>query len=313
MKNKMLIVVAITGILMGGYGAKIYGEPKNITDRQIQNPNSELNQEKIAKGVLEDTGRTDLYNINDLEDVQVYFGNITEGDEKDVVVTVSFGPLNTVVAAYTKDGEAYEYVGDVGNFYEVKNIEFIPIPSLNKDVVIVDEFANQNVGAYEITELYRGFVFENGVFKEVLNTPTSIEAAWNQLWEGPEFESIDLWKKIIETSETKWEKEDQVALDIIRYQRYLTSDEGDKTKIPEADTFVEKDKRVVTEKYIWSDEWQRFIITQAVEEATGEPVAVIENRDASPYAMAGYKDNTYLIQRKNGSIDIINGEDLIWQ
>lgn len=314
MKKQVILGVVLTGVLIGGYTGKIYGDVKimenTLTENEIMNPNEEFNQLEIAKGVLEDTNREDLYDLNDLQDVQVYFGNITNDDEKDVIVTVSFGPRNTIVATYTKEGDEYTYVGDVGNFYEVKNVSFIPIKSLGQDVIIIDEFANQNVGAYETSEFIEGFLFENGEFIRVLRTPIFIEAAWNETWEDIENPDETSWKKIIQTSDDEWKSKNEIALNLVRYQQFLTSSEGDKVTVPKDSTFEKTDQRVITEKFIWSDKWNRFIIKEATENSTGENIAIIEDRDLSPYALAGYVDNSYLIQRKDGSKDILEISEL---
>ena len=50
----------------------------------------------------------------------------------------------------------------------------------------------------------------------------------------------------------------------------------------------------------------------AVDTNTGETVAIIENRDASPYFLAGFQDDAFLIYRRDGSTDIVEGNTLEW-
>lgn len=319
MKRKIVISLTIIGLLIGGYAGKTYGE-MNIMNRtysqleesQVLNIKDEENQQAIAKGVLEDTGRTDLYDLNDLQQVDVYFGNITPDDEKDVIVTVSFGPLNTVVATYTKEGDTYTYVGDVGNFYEVKNVSFVPIESLGQDVIIITEFANQNIGAYETSEFLEGFLFEDNEFRRVLKTPTFIEASWNESLEDSENGDPNFWKKVSQTSDDTWEKEPEIALDLVRYQNYYTSHDGDISNIPKDNTFEKVAQRVVKERFVWSDKWSYFILGEGVEKSTNSEIAILEDRDTYPYALAGYVENSYLIQREDGTTDILKAEEIVW-
>lgn len=319
MKRKIVISLTIIGLLIGGYAGKTYGE-MNIMNRtysqleesQVLNIKDEENQQAIAKGVLEDTGRTDLYDLNDLQQVDVYFGNITPDDEKDVIVTVSFGPLNTVVATYTKEGDTYTYVGDVGNFYEVKNVSFVPIESLGQDVIIITEFANQNIGAYETSEFLEGFLFEDNEFRRVLKTPTFIEASWNESLEDSENGDPNFWKKVSQTSDDTWEKEPEIALDLVRYQNYYTSYDGDISNIPKDNTFEKVAQRVVKERFVWSDKWSYFILGEGVEKSTNSEIAILEDRDTYPYALAGYVENSYLIQREDGTTDILKAEEIVW-
>lgn len=312
MKKKLLIGIGIASLLIGIYTGKIYGDviimENNLQESQIEN--IEINKKEIAKGVLEDTGRQDLYDLNDLESVEVYFGNITPDDERDVVVTVSFGPANTIVATYTRSGDEYTYVGDVGNFYEVRKVDFIPIESLGQDVIIITEFANQNVGAYETSEFLEGFIFENGEFRRVLKTPTFIEAAWNEIWEDRENGDPDKWNKVTQTTDDSWGNKNEILLNLVRYQQYFTSnlDKNDTSTVPKTDSFEKQEQRVVKEQFKWSDDWSRFILDEAIENSTGEKVAIIENRDASAYALAGYIENSYLVERKDGTQDILEAK-----
>lgn len=263
----------------------------------------------VATQVLEDTNRTDLYDINDLEQVEIYYGNVMGNEEKDVVIMVSFGSRNTIVALYEAKGLMYEYVGEVGNFYEVQNIEFIPIASKGKDMILIDEFANQSVGAYEVTEFLKGFLYEDEEFKSIFTSTTDIETIWNQAWESEESEA--LWKRITENTQRNWSN-DYENLDMMRYQTYYTSPEEDPFNIPKRNTFEKKDSRMVMEKYEWSADWERFIIGEAIEKATGQTVALIADRDNEPYILAGYEENAYEIQRRDGSVELIHETELLW-
>ncbi len=305
MKKKLIVTAAVTGIVLGGFTGKTYGASA-LNEERIINFNDIEQKKEIAAGVLEDTGKSEIYNINDLEQVEIYFGNVTENDEKDVVVAVNFGPKNTILAAYTTDGNSYEYLGTIGDFYEIKNVSFIPIDSNAQDVIIVNEFANQGVGAYETAELLRGYLYKENEFQNVLSTPIAIESAWNELWEHNEIVTSKQWKKVLQTSDVTWKTTSTpTTLDIKKYQRYLTVDNDDQKTVPKKEEFIEQDKRVVAEHQKWSDTWQRFIIDEGIERSTGETVAIVEIRDDSPYALSGYIENSYGIQRQDGTYDIV--------
>ncbi len=278
--------------------------------QQITKIDTIAGKKAVATQVLEDTNRINLYDINDLEQVEIYYGNVMGNEEEDIVITVSFGPRNTIVALYEAEGLRYEYVGELGNFYEVQNIEFIPIASKGRDMILVDEFANQSVGAYEVTEFLKGFLYEDGAFKSIFTSTTDIETIWNQAWESEESEA--LWKRITESTQRNWSK-DYENLDMIRHQTYYTSKEEDPFNIPKTNTFEKKDSRVVMEEYEWSADWERFIIGEAIEKATGQTVALIANRDNEPYILAGYEENAYEIQRRDGSIELIDETELAWE
>lgn len=312
MKRKKLVLFVSVVVLLGGYTIGIWGQTEgDLTQKQIQNPNTVENKEDIAKSVLESTGRSEQYDLQDLEDVTVYLGSDVTGNPQDAIVTVSFGPKNTVVAAYTADGNVYEYTGDLGDFYGVQNIRFIPVPELKKEIVIVRENVNQSLGSFEQSDILRGYVFDGEEYQDVLNTPEKIESSWNNIWNKGELQEESLWRRVTEETESKWTGGDSPALTITRYQTYLESADTQKDEVPKDDTFQEKDSRVVVERFYWSDEWNRFILDEAVEKATGQSVAIIENLASSPYLLADlpdYKD--YRIVRKDGTTAYVDAEEL---
>lgn len=312
MGKKKIVLLVSALILLGGYGAGIYAKTEgDLSQSQVSDPNSEKNREDIAKSVLESTGRTGQYDLADLEDVTVYFGGAVTGNEEDVLVTLSFGPKNTVVAAYTPDGNVYEYVGDLGDFYGVRSIRFVPSPELGKDIIIVRENVNQSLGSFENTDVLRGYVYENNGFRDVLNTPEKIESSWNNLWNQSDIREESLWRRVTENTESSWTTGENPQLTITRYQDYLESSDQTEGRVPQDETFDKKQSRVVVERFYWSEDWGRFILREAVEKATGEKVAVIEDLSASPYLLAGLADDKdYGIIRKDGLLDYVKKEEL---
>ena len=320
MKRKKIVVAVIALVLLGGYTAGIYAQPaEGVTRTQMESPELGKNREEIAESVLRDTGRSDVYDLNELQNVTVYYGDVTTGPERDAVVTVSFGPNDTVVAAYTPEGGVYQFVGDIGQFEGVQNIQFIPVPSEGRDVVIVRETSDQAIGAHEATEQLRGYLYTGGEseggeeFSNVLQTTQQIQSIWNALWNTEEGQNLDNWLKVTENTESGWKLGGEIPLlEITRYQEYLKADSGQNELIPQGQEFESDAKRVIVERYYWSNEWNRFILGEATDKATGEKVAVIENRDASPYFLAGFRDDSFLIQRRDGSEDIIKDSGLEW-
>lgn len=315
MKRKGVVIFAIICVLFGGYTAGIYAQPADtLTRRQLEQV--EENSIAIAETVLEDTGREGQYFIQDMDQVSVYYGNVTEGQEKDAVVAVGFGPQNTVVTVYAADGNGYTYVGDMGDFYDVRNIQFIPVSSEGRDVIIIKETAEQAIGGFEVTDLIRGFFYnDEKEFQNVLQTPERIETMWNNEWCDNDLQKDDnTMCRITEETEIAWDLDGDPELNISRYQQYLTlyPEEGQTLIPPGEEEFTSRGRRVVTERFYWSDEWRRFILGEAVDTDTGETVAIIENRDASPYFLAGFQDDAFRIYRRDGSTDIVEGNTLEW-
>ena len=312
MKRKKLVLFVSAAVLLGGYTVGILGQPQgSLTQNQVDAPNTVQNQEDIAKSVLDSTGRSQQYDLQDLEDVTVYFGGDVTGNKEDVVVTLNFGPKNTVVAAYTSDGNVYEYTGDLGDFYGVQNVRFVPVPELGKDIVIVREQINESLGSFQQTDVLRGYVYDGKNFQPVLNTPQKIESSWNDIWNQSEIRDESLWRRVTEETESNWTGGEDPTLTITRYQTYLESNNTEENQVPNDDTFQEKDSRVVVERFYWSEKWKRFILKEATDKETGEPVAIIEDLTISPYQLAGLTDQKdYGIVRQDGSTDYVTKEEL---
>lgn len=283
----------------------------NLNLGQLEDANTSTGQEEIARSVLASTGRSEQYDLQDLENVTVYYGGDLTENKEDVVISVSFGPKNTVIAAYMTNGDVYEYVGDIGNFYGVENIRFIPSKELGQDIVVVRERVNQSLGSFEETDVLRGYVYEEDGFRDVLNTPAKIKASWNKLWDNTIPKDESQWRRITENTESVWGTEGNTDLTLTRQQSYLISDDTNKEKEPENDTFQTQDSRVVVERFYWSPVWGRFILGDAVERVTGEPVALVENLEKSPYTLAGFSNYAdFGIVRGDGTFAYVPEEEL---
>lgn len=312
MYQKWLVLFAVVGILFMGYTAKIYGKPDNdkITAAEIQNPNEQGNKQEIARKVLSSTGREGQFDLEDTESVTVYYGNVVLGESQDAVISVKFGPKNTIVAAYTPDGAVYEYVGEVGEFFDVKNIQFIPVQELGKNVVVVREYADQRIGAYEENSFIRGYQYKENEFKPVLNTPEDIRASWNKIWDLEGIQEESNWHRVEQKSDTKWTEGENAALNLIRNQRFSISEDKAAKNIPEAETFTTQNERIVTENFYWSDEWGQFILGEKQDKATGQKVAIIEDFRTSPYILTGDQYNKVRIVNQDGTQDIVSVDTL---
>lgn len=316
MKRKRVVLFASLIVMIYGYTIGIFAKTDgDLTQKQMDAPNTMENQEDIAKSVLDSTGRMDQYDLQDLENITVYFGgDVTKGEQEDIVVTLNFGPKNTVVAAYASDGNVYEYVGDLGDFYGVQSVRFVPVAELGKDIVVVRERINESLGSFQQTDVLKGYSYNGEEFQDVLNTPQKIQSNWNNIWNQGDLQEESLWRRVTEETENIWEDGkdgDNSTLTVTRYQEYLESDDTEEGIVPEDDTYTQKDCRVVVEKFHWSDEWGRFILEEAVEKETGQPVAIIENLTASPYGLAGFTDHKdYLIVRKDGTTKYVTANDL---
>lgn len=305
--KKWGIVICIAFVLIVIFTIKTYGIPEKITEEMLQNPNSEKNQQTITRIMLEDTGRNTSFSPEEIQQITVYQGDLLGNGQQQAVIALSFGLKNTVLAAYTKpnDGEEYTYVHDIGDFFDVRDVFFLPLSSDGTNIMIVREYANQNIGAYERSSFLKGYIWDekNQIFQNVLSIPEGIEVTWNGSWDDS---GEERWQKIEERSE--FVTEQSPSLKLVQYQAYKISESTDKDNIPDESTFHTARNRVVNQNYYWSDDWKRFILSEKIDKASGEKVAVIEDYSASPYVLVEeYSNmaNNMAIERPNGTIEIV--------
>ncbi len=316
--KKWGIIICIAFIALVIFTIKTYGVVEQITSDMLENPNSEKNKQDIARIVLNDTGRNAVFSPDEVLEITVYQGDLLGNGQQQAIIALSFGLKNTILAAYTKDKQIqnYTYVDDVGEFFDVRDVFFLPLHSDGTNIMIVREYANQNIGAYERSSFLKGFIWDNKnqMFQNVLNIPEGIEVTWNGSWDTS---GEERWQKIEERSEfaSGENNENNPTLKLVQYQAYKISESTDKDNIPDESTFHTAKNRVVNQTYYWSDTWKRFILSEKKDKATGERVAVIEDYSASPYVLVEeYKnmENNVTIQRPNGTIEIVPSNTL-WE
>lgn len=303
-KTKLTLVLVLVTIMLG---LRAFGIPSYISMDEFANANETENRVRIAEKVLVSTGRTDMFKPEEAENIRVNYADITGQGAQDALVTVNFGPKATLMAVYTPTENGYEYVGEVGYFYDVDNITFFRPESSPVDVISFRERNNQSIGALENSSFIRGYAYKEGKFENVINIDENIEAWWNDETSGV----IDnpVWNRITQTSVIN-NSADGNTIDAVKTQTYSTAPPTENKMKPEDSVFTEQNRRVIDETFTWSDEWQTYIVDEKTENATGEKVAVLKDFGASPYILTGDLFNRYRILRNDGSVDIVDYEDV---
>ena len=309
MDKKKWLMTAGAGALILGMTATIYGLNTSLNRSELERPNEYNNRIAIAETVLKDTGLDDRFTADEVQEIFVNWGDVAgeRNDPEEAVVILQITPQNAVSAVYTPNGDDFHYIGSTGEYFLVQNVYFVPYRGSVNDMILIEEQANQKVGAQEKSSFLRGYIFEDGAFQEIISIPQNIEAYWNMRWEPGKENEDNLWKKISQKTEPIWNETNYPVLNLMHYQTYAVSDE-DTEMIPEEDTFQVQKERAITEQFIWSNEWNRMIMGEKIEKATGQKVAVIEDLANSPYALLDeYGDNVnkVRIQRKDGTKAIV--------
>ena len=256
--------------------------------------------------MLVSTDRTDMFTPQDARNIKVDYAELTKMGVQDALVTVDFGPKATVMAVYTPVNDGYEYVGEVGYFYDVDNIAFMRPNKSGLEVITFRERNNQSIGAMENGSFIRGYTYKEKDFKNVINIDENTEAWWNDVQSGA---AEPYWHKITQQSNVK-KSDDDRRIEAVKTQIYSTAENTGSMTRPDDSEFNEKNRRTVDENFYWNDGWQSFIIDEKTENSTGEKVAVLKDFGTSPYVLTGDEFDKYRILREDGSIGIVNYDEL---
>ena len=275
--------------------------------KEFKNVNSIENREAIAGRVLDSTGRNSMFNANEVESVRVNYGELTQKGVQDAVVTVKFGPKSTIMAVYTPVDGKYEYVGEIGYFYDVGNIKFLQPGKNGLEIVAFKEKNNQTAGALENNSFTRTYGYDDGKFQNLLNIDENIETWWTDTVYRDN--NSQTWYKITQTSNIQ-KSDDDRSVEAVKTQIYYVAEDYNKNGIPDEEEFSELGRRSVKELYYWDDSWERFILDEATEKATDKNVAVIQDYGYSPYVLTGDEFDKYRILRRDGTSEIVDYDAL---
>ena len=271
-----------------------------ITREQLQNTENIDVLREIGESVARDTKNETLPESEIPGRIEVYMENVLGDDEKEAIISVFYGPKYNITAVYKEENGGYEYVGELGTFFNPKDVK---VKNFNKGnpIVFVSDYINQQAGAFEESVYFYGYTWndEKDEFINVFLEPMNIDAQWleNGVWQKAERKG----KAVYENSSVP-----NIKTEYNQFY-YTAEDDGTKSK-PEDDEYTLVEEWTENELFYWSDRWQRFIVGEAVEKSTGDKVAVISRWEKLPYTrapeFAGY-ENYVRIVRSDGSMEVV--------
>lgn len=286
------------------------GNDTSISFAELKACNNAVNKEKIIANILNALGTAQEISNQSQIIVRVYYAKIQPNKkQKDALISIQFDSKNTIVVLYeTQDRKMYNFVSILGRFYIIKEISFIFEKQNNSDIILLKEFINMSLGCYEDTTFLKGYLWENGIFKQVLKITKDVEAFWNSAW-------IDnnekrQWERIILSSELKWIKTEALVLFLYQTQEYSISTDKNNKRLPDKHTFQSVNNRFVQENFVWNKYWNRFILFESVYKKTGKKVAVIQNLSNSPYSLVEGPIEKCVICDNSNEIKVISQKDL---
>lgn len=290
----------------------------NITVNDIENQKSRAIQEKIAYILLKDTNNLNNFKASEVQEVKLYSGNILGEGKSDLLVTAKFGPTITLAGVYTPTENGYVFVDDIGPFATITDVELKPNDVFKRDLVVIREFSNQNIGAFEEALLFRGYLYneKTGKFDEIFKVPESQKANWNKLWDSPDPTGKSLWERVVGyvDVETLFNDSGPDTIRVKQHQEYLVSADTASKSVPGDRTYSVIKERDFIRDYTWSNKWRRFIIGEAKDKRNGEIVAILEDYGDSAYALVPeYESFNYLykILRPNGMEEVVSKNNVL--
>lgn len=305
---RVLLALAAASVICLGLATGSYGQEVRITEQQAFSPNTTQNRRDIAQTVLEDTGRTGEFMPQEATNIILDYGELVGDGNEQMIVVAEFGPKDSIAAVYTPVSGGYEYLGQLGRFEFIRNFNFLALESLGREIAILREYADEDIGAFEQSTHFKGYLWVDNAFRQVLNIPEQIQATWNTMLEGsPETESI--WKRIEERTEATYSNGENSRIDLVKYQTYRQAEGSSKEEVPQVFEFNTINSRIVNQTYTWSDEWLYFILGEATDNNTGQRVAVLEDFGAAPYGLleeynAEYGSNVRIL-KQDGTEEVV--------
>ncbi len=308
----MSLVLSIIFVVIfcntGNMRASANGEiVKEVLEEYMKSTGSERKrlEKEIIKIIANDIEFTD-----DIEGItlKTVMGDVSGDENKDAVFVLRLSPKNTVIVVYEAVDTKYKYSSIVDNFFEVKALQIMPLKKEEKSLIIVREYADQMLGAFETGTFLRIYHWQEEGFELVLNVVEDSRAYWNEMWDKENTSKEKYWLSILSLGEVVWKNGEYPVVELTSEQKYLKSVETNKVDIP--GDFSTQKERVINQKYYWSEKWQHFIIREAKEKSTGEKIAILENKADSPFDLIE-KQESYRIKRKDGTILLIKKEEIL--
>ena len=277
--------------------------------KNLMEENNNLSEEqklRAAERVLKSTGKEEIFDIDSITSVKIYFNTVSATCKEDAIIVLSFDPNDTIIDVYAMKDNDYEYLGEVGCFNNVDSISFLDTPLVGRYLITFRE-VRYDMGLFETNSQLRGFAYKDNEFKEVLNIDEYIEKYCSKVNTNGE----SLWQMLYQECDVLINNNEDLVIRATKYQTYSTANGIPNSYVkPDIRAFKEQDNRIEKELYIWSDEWQRFILGEKIEKETNERVAILKNYSNYPHTLTESEINQFKIERKDGTIDIVESDSL---
>lgn len=268
------------------------------------------NKENILEIVLKDTNYTEWHDKKDKIGLNILKADLLGDSKKELLLTLFLAPKKSLIVVYQQENGDYKYVDILDEFFEIKEIQAIPIEKRGKDLIVVREFVDQMLGAFEKGNYIRGYLWQDGKFNMVISLIENYVAYWNESWDQAK-KPNPLWLKIEEKSIIQWENGPYPVIKVLENQFFYQSKTANLKEMPEEEDYQLVNSKELVQTYYWNEKYQHFLIAEGKDVKTGESIGIIEDLSLSPFQLAGFEKNQYRIKRKNGKIEFVSKSQII--
>lgn len=321
-KKVLVIIVTVILLVTGTYYSTTYWQ--SINKEQLSKGEIPLSTARNADSFLDALSRKAVEDIVDITlkntcykkwkkfktslNVIVKRINILPAKGKELVVAISLPPQEGIAAVYKRVGNKMVYVSKITALLPVTGISGLKVDFTDRELLVVNQYQDEMLGAFFNADYCDIFLMDKNRFNRVLGLITDYNAYWNQAWEGTDEEAYWLWlRQRLQVDYVDRGNTVKLTSD----QALLKSEVLNSKTIPGEKDFKVRYKRVVTQEYRWSDEWNRYILGELINEFTGEKVALLEDYHYSISGLLNSKHD-YMIKiiNKKGEIEIIPSQSL---
>lgn len=257
----------------------------------------------IVENILNNTLRFEDIPIASTSKLEIIYGDIFGDSKDDIVFIVSLGSKNSIAVGYERVKDKYEFKGLIGSFMKIIDIQMIRVTGSRVDFILIEEDANQMLGALEKAVYIKIYRWDKNKFEECMNFQKDYKSYWNEMYDKNKKDSR--WLSIRQNASNVNKNDSYDKFDFKINQQYQHSKTTNSVNIPNDEDFDTLENKNFSKTYTWSDNWNHYILSQGIEIETGLIVAILEDLEQDPFSLIE-PDKRYKIKRLDGTTSYVD-------
>lgn len=266
-------------------------------------------EEKIKMLAIKDMGLDKWKEYSEYVKIIVYPVDILGDSKEELVIGLNLSKNLGAIGVYKLEAENYVLDSQIENLTRIEKISVKRNSRNNKRFLFVEEFLDERVGAYFTDRYLSVFTKIQDEFTEVYRESIDYEAYYYEKWSDPDKEKAR-WFKVNESNIIDYDSklDENLNLTVNKNIRKAEGKNGSGSTLPT--DFKEVEKKDYLIKYMWNEDYQRFIMGKGEMLSTGEKVGVLEDVSKTADYLLNLGDKCYKVINKNKKIKHIKHEEL---